>query len=131
MNTAGHKSLGLKKIRACRAKLEDDFLDKELSPWCDLLLIHPDALCDLDMQTSVLLRKLQIMQLVLEPLFIFSLITANEFADFDFDILAYPIKVLEVLADPFLNPLKKQILGLLCVKDFVCGLGYFQLRLIS
>ena len=85
----------------------------------------------MNLQTRVLLRKLQILQLVLEPLFIFRLITANEFADFDFDILAFPIKVLEVLADPFLNPLKEQILGLLCVKDFVCRLGYFQLRLIS
>ena len=88
-------------------------------------------MCDLDLQTRVLLRKLQIMQLVMELLFIFSLTTANEFADFNFDLLAFPIKVLEVLADPFLNPLKKQILGLLCVKDFVCRLGYFQLRLMS
>jgi len=131
MNAAGDKSLGLLRICANSAELEDDVLDQELPPWNDALLIHPDALCDLDNQTSVLLCKLQIIQLVLEPLFIFSLTTANEFPDFNFDLLAFPIKVLDVLADPFLNPLKEQILGLICVKDFVCGLGYFQLRLIS
>ena len=45
------------------------------------------------------------MQLVLEPLFIFSLIAANEFTDFNFDLLAFAIKVLEVLGDPLCHPL--------------------------
>ena len=52
------------------------------------------------MQARVFLRELQVLQLVEEPLFVFSLTTGNEFADFNFGLLTSLIEILEVLRNP-------------------------------
>ena len=64
------------------------------------MLVDRDALGDLELQDRVFLRKLQVLQLVLDPLFVFTLTTANEFADFNFDVSTFIIEVLQVSSDP-------------------------------
>ena len=78
-----------------------------------------------------MLRKLQSLQLVQEPLFVFTLSTADEFSDFDFDLFTFLIEILEILLDPRAHPLKEHFLGLLSVRNLVCELGIIQLRLMS
>ena len=64
------------------------------------MLVDRDALGDLELQDRVFLRKLQVLQLVLDPLFVFTLTTAYEFADFNFGVSTFIIEVLQVPSDP-------------------------------
>jgi hypothetical protein len=64
------------------------------------LLVDRDALGDLELQARVVLRELQVLQLVLDPLFVFTLTTDYEFADFNFGVSTFIIEVLQVPSDP-------------------------------
>jgi hypothetical protein len=64
------------------------------------LLVDRDALSNLELQARVVLRELQVLQLVLDPLFVFTLTTAYEFADFNFGVSTFIIEVLQVPSDP-------------------------------
>ena len=64
------------------------------------MLVDRDALSNLELQARVVLRELQVLQLVLDPLFVFTLTTAYEFADFNFGVSTFIIEVLQVPSDP-------------------------------
>ena len=64
------------------------------------MLVDRDALGDLELQARVVLRELQVLQLVLDPLFVFTLTTDYEFADFNFGVSTFIIEVLQVPSDP-------------------------------